>query len=78
VRRENDVGEAATAAIEDNVFNFADVLTLGILDLGTNDGATLNIPAGGSRTCAGLSKQRSRGDQQGQRCSEQDILFHKL
>jgi hypothetical protein len=41
--RENDIGEATAAAIEDNVFDFADVLAPGILDFGADDAATLNV-----------------------------------
>jgi hypothetical protein len=68
VSGENDVGEAAAAAIEDDVLDFADVLAARILDFRTDDAATLNVAA--ARGCAGLSKQGSRGENQGrQRCS---------
>ena len=43
VSRKNDIGEAAAAAIEDNVFDFADVLAPRILNFGADDAATLNV-----------------------------------
>jgi hypothetical protein len=79
MRRENDVGEATAAAIEDDVFDFADVLAARILDFRTDDAATLDVARARGRAGAGLSKQRSRGEtQQRQSCSQQDIFFHKL
>jgi hypothetical protein len=68
VSRKNDVSEATAAAIEDNVFDFADVLAARVLDFGTNHAATLDVAAAGSGG-AGLSKQWSRGDQQRERGS---------
>jgi hypothetical protein len=79
VSRENDVSEATTAAIEDDVFDFADVLAARILNFRTDDGATLDVAGARGRAGAGLSKQRSGGEtQERQGCSEQDIFFHKL
>jgi len=70
VSGENDVGEAAAAAIEDDVFDFADVLAARILNFRTDDAATLNVAAARGGAGAGLSKQRSHGENQGrQRCS---------
>src|SRR5205085_10042509 len=64
VSRENDVGEATAAAIEDDVFDFADVLPARILNFRTDDGATLDVAGAGGGAGAGLSKQRSRGENQ--------------
>jgi hypothetical protein len=77
VRRKDDIGEAAAAAIENNVFNFADILAARVLDLRSDDAATLNV----ARACsgAGLTEQRSHGEtQKRQGSSERYFLFHKL
>jgi hypothetical protein len=64
VSRENDVSKAAAAAIEDDVFDFADVLPARILNFRTDDAATLDVAGACGRAGAGLSKQRSRGENQ--------------
>jgi hypothetical protein len=72
VSRENNVSQATAAAIEDNVFDFADVLAAGILNFRTDDAAALDVAAARGRAGAGagLGKQRSRGgNQQRQGCS---------
>jgi hypothetical protein len=60
--RENDVSEATAAAIEDDVFDFADVLAARILNFRTDDAATLDVAAARGCAGAGLSKQRRSGE----------------
>jgi hypothetical protein len=73
----DDVSEAAAAAIEDNVLDFADILSARIFDFRSDDRATLNVAGTGGR--AGLAEQGShRETQKRQGSSERYFLFHRL
>jgi hypothetical protein len=67
--------------VEDNVFDFADILAARILDFGTDNSATRNVTG---RRCRGggalgLSEERSTGEtQDGQSCSYENGFFHML
>ena len=58
----NDIREAAAAAIEDDVFDFANVLAARVFDLRTDNTTTLNVARAGGASGAGLTEQRSRGE----------------
>jgi hypothetical protein len=79
-RRKHDVSETAAATIENNVLDLPHILAPRILDLGTDDGAALDVArgCGGAGAGAGLSKQGSGGETQKRQGSEQDILFHNV
>jgi hypothetical protein len=62
VRGKDDVSETAAAAIENDVFDFADILAAGIFDLRSDDAATLDVARTSSG--AGLTEQRSHSETQ--------------
>jgi len=63
VRRKDNVSKAAAAAIKNNVLDLADVLAARVLDLRSDDAATLNV-AGAAGGGAGLTEQRSHSETQ--------------